>query len=277
MYLLQVIGLCVRLHMGKFFGVLLAAIAFTTFSLFASRHWWMPAAASQHAPMLDKQLEWGLIETGVIFLLAQLALSMMVWKFRARDDLKAKAFPQGIRVAFMIAVLFISLELLSAATLGWRAWASMYVTSATHNAITIEAMGQQFAYYFRYPGDDGKFGPVHIDKIDPSVGNYFGLDRTHDADSRDDIVSAELVLAVDQPVDLILDAQDVIHSFYVPELRIQQDMVPGMRIPVHFTPTKIGKYEIVCSQLCGLGHYRMRAYLQVMSQKEFQKWMRAHR
>ncbi|HWC16655.1 MAG TPA: hypothetical protein VG498_06555, partial [Terriglobales bacterium] len=69
----------------------------------------------------------------------------------------------------------------------------------------------------------------------------------------------------------------VVHSFYVRELRIQQDMVPGMSIPVHFTPTKTGKYEIACTQLCGLGHYRMRAYLQIMSQEDFQKWMQAHR
>ena len=91
------------------------------------------------------------------------------------------------------------------------------------------------------------------------------------------MVSAELVLPANRPVDLTLSAQDVVHSFYVRELRIQQDMVPGMQIPVHFIPTKIGQYEIACTQLCGLGHYRMRAYLQVLSEADFQKWTRAHR
>jgi len=81
---------------------------------------------------------------------------------------------------------------------------------------------------------------------------------------------------VNQPVELILNSEDVIHSFYVRELRVQQDMVPGMQIPVHFTPTRIGKYEIACTQLCGLGHYRMRAYLEVVSQSDFEKWMQAH-
>jgi cytochrome c oxidase subunit II len=137
-------------------------------------------------------------------------------------------------------------------------------------------MGQQFAYYFRYPGADGKFGPVHTDKIDASIGNYFGLDRANDNVSKDDVVSAELVLPENRPIDLFLTAQDVIHSFYVRELRVQQDMVPGMRIPVHFTATRAGKYEVVCTQLCGLGHYRMRAYVRVIPETEFENWMRAH-
>ena len=97
-----------------------------------------------------------------------------------------------------------------------------------------------------------------------------------DRAAKDDVVSATLFLPVDQPVELLLSSQDVIHSFYVRELRIQQDMVPGMQIPVHFTPTKVGKYEIVCSQLCGLGHYRMRAYLEVISESDFQRWMQDH-
>ena len=194
--------------MGKFFGLLLAAIAFTTFALFASRHWWMPPGASESAPLLDSQLKWGLIDIGVIFLIAQLALAVFVWRFRARTGIKASTVPQAVRIAVIIAVLFIAIELLSAATLGWRAWAGIYAGTTANNTISVEAMGQQFAYYFRYPGEDGKFGQVHVEKIDPSVGNYFGLDRTHDIDARDDIVSAELVLPVDRPVDLILDAQD---------------------------------------------------------------------
>ena len=277
MDVLQVIGLSVRLHMGKIFAFVLAVIALTTFAVFASRHWWMPTPASQHAHLLDVQFKWGLIDVGIVFLLAQFALAAFAWRFHARQNVKAVSFPQGVRMALTISALFIGIELLSAATLGRRAWAGMYASSASASAITVEAMGQQFAFYFRYPGPDGKFGPVHVNKIDPSVGNYFGLDRASDADSKDDVVSSELVLPVNRPVNLILDSQDVIHSFYVRELRIQQDMVPGMRIPVHFTPTKIGRYEIACMQLCGLGHYRMRAYLQVTSEQDFQKWMQAHR
>jgi len=110
-------------------------------------------------------------------------------------------------------------------------------------------------------------------KIDESIGNFFGLDRQRDADSRDDLVTATLGIPVNRPVELLLRSKDVTHSFYVPELRLQQDMVPGMEIPIHFTATKTGRFEIVCTQLCGLGHYRMRAFLQVMSEDDFKKWM----
>jgi cytochrome c oxidase subunit 2 len=79
---------------------------------------------------------------------------------------------------------------------------------------------------------------------------------------------------VNQPVELRLHAKDVSHSFYVPELRIQQDFVPGMVIPLHFTATRAGRYEIVCTQLCGLGHYNMRAYLEVKTQAEFEQWLK---
>lgn len=266
--------MCVRFPMGKFFSAVVAVIALASVGLFLCRHW-MPSSATQHGPILDSQLHWALIDAGVIFLIAQFVLAAFVWKFRACPQRKTKVFPAGVRIAVIIAVAFIGVELFSAATLGRGAWASMYDGSPS-NSIQVEAMGQQFAYYFRYPGADGKFGSVHVDKIDASVGNYFGLDRANDTASKDDIVSAELVLPEDRPVDLFLIAQDVIHSFYVRELRVQQDMVPGMRIPVHFTPIKAGKYEVVCTQLCGLGHYRMRAYVRVVPETEFETWMRAH-
>ena len=212
----------------------------------------------------------------VVFLAAQFALAAFVWRGRSRDGGRVKTFPHGVRFAVILSVLFIGFELFSAATLGRNAWAAMYDAPITPQTIRVQAMGQQFTFYFRYPGPDGKFGPIHAEKIDPSVANYFGLDRAKDPASKDDVMSAALVLPVNRPVELLLLSQDVIHGFYVRELRIQQDMVPGMEIPVHLTPTRIGKYEIVCSQLCGLGHYRMRAYLQVMSEADFEKWIQEH-
>ena len=93
-------------------------------------------------------------------------------------------------------------------------------------------------------------------------------------DARDDIVSGELVVPVNREVQLLMHAKDVGHSFYVRELRIQQDFVPGLDLSVHFTATQIGKYEIVCTQLCGLGHYNMKAYLNVMSEADYEKWQK---
>ena len=263
-----------RLHPGKIFASLVASVSLISIVLFLSRYWWMPLPAADHASDLDRLIVCAMIDVGVAFLLAQLLLAALIWKARANST--AISLPRAARIALIVSLVFISLELFSAATLGRRAWGSMFSTASTADSVKAQVMGQQFAYYFRYPGRDGQFGPIHVDKIDPSIGNYFGLDTRKDVASRDDVVSASLVLPVNQSVELILNSQDVIHSFYVRELRVQQDMVPGMQIPLRFTPTRIGKYEIACTQLCGLGHYRMRAYLEVVSQSDFQKWLQQH-
>src|SRR5262249_369661 len=157
---------------------------------------------------------------------------------------------------------------------------NMHFTGAAPGALRVQVQGQQFAFYFRYPGPDGQFGPIHVEKVDDATGNFFGLDRSRDSAAKDDIVTATLGIPVNRPIDLILRSKDVGHSFYVRELRVQQDMLPGMEIPIHFTATEEafkhngGKYEIVCTQLCGLGHYKMRAFLQVMSEEDFAKWLR---
>ena len=261
--------------MSKSFALILALIAVCSVLLFLA-HRWIPLPASQHAAILDKELHWALIDSGILFLSAQFVLAALIWRSKDQSR-RVRPFHRGVPIAIWIATVFIALELFSTATLGRRSWGAMYDASITPQTLRVQAMGQQFAFYFRYPGPDGKFGPVHVDKIDPSIANYFGLNRTSDATSRDDVVTASsLILPVNRPVELLLLSQDVIHGFYVRELRIQQDMVPGMEIPVHFTATKIGKYEIVCTQLCGTGHYRMRAYLEVISESDFDKWMRAH-
>jgi cytochrome c oxidase subunit II len=264
----------VRLHSGKIFAILLASVALASVGLFLSRHWWLPGGAASHASALDKLIVWAMIDVGVAFVLAQVLLAAVAWKFHA--DSISKPLTGAARFAVIVSILFISLELFSAATLGRRAWGSMFSIPSSMDVVKAQVMGQQFAFYFRYPGRDGQFGPIHVEKIDASIGNYFGLDTRKDIASKDDVLSASLILPVNQPVELILSSQDVIHSFYVRELRIQQDMVPGMQIPVHFTPTKIGKYEIACTQLCGLGHYRMRAYLEVVSASDFREWMEKH-
>jgi cytochrome c oxidase subunit 2 len=155
---------------------------------------------------------------------------------------------------------------------GQKVWAAMYFTPPAADSLQVQVLAGQFAFYFRYPGPDGKFGPIHTNKIDETKGNFFGISSS-DPESKDDIVTVDLGVPVNQPVELLLNSKDMGHGFYVPEMRIQQDIVPGMEIPLHFTPTKIGRYEISCNQLCGLGHYTMRAFLAVMSEEDYQKWI----
>jgi cytochrome c oxidase subunit II len=136
----------------------------------------------------------------------------------------------------------------------------------------VEATTSQFVYVFRYSGGDGKFGRLDPSLVNAPAGNPLGIDP-NDPAGRDDIVVSELTVPVNRSVELLLRSQDVIHNFFVRELRLQQDAVPGMMIPIHFTADQIGNYEIVCTQLCGLGHYKMHSQLHVVSQSEFEAFL----
>src|SRR2546428_874071 len=115
---------------------------------------------------------------------------------------------------------------------------------------------------------------IHPEMISEATQNVFGLDLDHDTDSKDDVVTAEMAVPANREIHLLMHSKDVGHSFFVPELRVQQDFVPGLDLSLHFTATKTGRYEIVCTQLCGLGHYNMKAYLSVMSQQDFEEWLK---
>ncbi len=130
----------------------------------------------------------------------------------------------------------------------------------------------QFAWYFRYPGVDATFGATEPPLVSAAEGNPLGVDPA-DPHGHDDLVSSELVLSAGREVDLRLRAQDVIHGFAVPELRLKQNAVPGQTIHIHFTPTSPGTYAILCTQLCGSGHYRMNANLRVLQPDEFARWL----
>jgi len=171
-------------------------------------------------------------------------------------------------------VVLVGLEAIALGAIGTKAWATVYFQAPGADAMPIQVQAGQFAFYFRYPGPDGKFGQLHPEKIDEGNANYFGLDPENDVAARDDVTSGELVVPVNKEIHLLMHAKDVGHSFYVRELRIQQDFVPGLDLALHFTATKVGKYEIVCTQLCGLGHYNMKAYLSVMAQDDFDKWLK---
>ena len=148
---------------------------------------------------------------------------------------------------------------------------------AKNDAVKVEVTGLQFAWYFRYPGPDGNYGRTKPELIDASAGGEaaVGMDSTDPA-SKDDFVTGTMYLPVNREADLTLRAQDVIHSFFVPSMRFKQDAVPGLMIHMHFTPDKVGDYEIACAELCGLGHYKMHGILKVVSQKEFDAWTAQH-
>jgi len=157
---------------------------------------------------------------------------------------------------------------------GNRVWAEYFLTDAPPEALTVEVTAQQFAWNIRYPGPDGKFGRTDPALIDDAIGNFLGLDPKDPA-GRDDVTTQNIMAApVDRPVRVILRTKDVIHSFFVPQMRVKQDSVPGMAIRVHFTATKTGEYEIACAELCGMQHYKMRGRLLVMPEANYANWLK---
>ncbi len=261
--------------MGKLFAVVLTVITLVSTAFFVAHTWWLPVDISAHGHAIDHQLSETMTSAGVLFVLSQLALALFVWQYGDRHDGRAvKTFPGGATPMVVLAVVLVGAEILALTFVGSKVWAGIYQSPADPNSLQIDVQAEQFAFYFRYAGADGRFGAVHPERIDDGSGNFFGIDPANDATARDDIVASSLTIPVNRPVLLTLHAKDVNHAFYVPELRIQQDFVPGLVIPLHFTPTQTGKYEIVCTQLCGLGHYNMRAYIEVMSQEQFDQWLK---
>jgi cytochrome c oxidase subunit 2 len=261
--------------MGKLLGIVLVIIALASAYPIVTHMFVLPQDISTHGHLIDDQLNDTMIEAGVSFVAAQLVLAFFVWSFTGRKEgSPLKNFPGGAKLMVIAAFVLVGTEILGLGLMGQKAWATVYFTPSKPDAIQIQAQAEQFAFYFRYPGADGKFGNIHPDKIDEGNQNYFGLDPANEVEARDDIVSGELVVPVDREVHLLMHAKDVGHSFFVRELRIQQDFVPGLDLSVHFTATKIGKYEIVCTQLCGLGHYNMKGYLSVVSEADYEKWLK---
>ena len=261
--------------MGKVFAVVLTLITLVSVAFFVMHTWWLPPDISTTGKAVDRQLEETLIGTGVLFLAGQLMLGFFAWTASDKTPgRKVRVFPGGPTPLVTAAIIVVGIEVFTLTFVGSKAWGAIYLTPAEADAIKIDVQAEQFAFYFRYAGPDGKFGGVHPEKIDDGSGNYFGLDPANDVAARDDIVAASLVVPINRPVALTLHSKDVGHSFYVRELRVQQDFVPGLDIPLHFTATQVGKYEIVCTQLCGLGHFNMKAYLEVMSEADYEQWLK---
>ena len=140
------------------------------------------------------------------------------------------------------------------------------------DAMEIRVVAEQFAWNIHYPGKDGVFGKTNPKLMDPQ-NNPVGIDAS-DPSAKDDFVTInQLHIPIGRPVIIHLSTKDVIHCFAIPVMRVKQDVIPGMSIPVWFTPIKLGNFEIACAQLCGIGHYRMKGYVTVHSTEEYDKWV----
>jgi len=245
----------------------------------------MPADAAAHAAEIDNMMvlvHWLML---VLFVGWGAFFIFVVARFRQGANPRASytgakgKISKGIEVAIVVAEAIL---LVGYAIPAWARRVNQFPSE--NEAVVVRVVGHQFAWEVQYPGPDGKFGRTVPTLV--ASDNLLGLDKT-DPNAKDDIVTSnQLVLPVNRPVLLHLTTQDVIHSFGLYEMRVKQDAIPGMDIPVWFIPTvttdemrqKIGKadydYEITCSQLCGLGHFRMRGFVNIKSQADFDRWLR---
>ena len=248
---------------------------------------WMPVDGSAHGAELDYMT--GLLHWLMAVLFVGWVLYFVYVLFRFRAGANPKASYTGVKSRFSsyieIGVVVAEVILLVAFAIpAWARWVTPH--DATDDPLMVRVVGQQFAWNVQYPGPDGVFGPSDPHLVDEAT-NPIGLDRSG-AGARDDVVSInQLHLPVDRPVTVLLSTKDVIHSFFLPTMRVKQDAIPGMEIPVHFKPVMTTPedakfpacaaakscWEIACAQLCGLGHYRMRGFFMVHEQADFDAWM----
>ena len=244
----------------------------------------MPPAASAHAGEIDQMMvlvHWLML---VLFVGWGAFFLYVLVKFRRGANPKASYLGAKGKLSKGLEVAVAVIEVVLLVFYAIPAWARRVSSlPAESEAVVVRVVGQQFAWEVHYPGPDGKFGRTDVKLV--SADNPLGLDRS-DPDAKDDFNSEnQLHVQVNRPVLVHLSSKDVIHSFGLYEMRVKQDAVPGLQIPVWFIPTvttaemrqKLANpmfdYEISCSQLCGLGHFRMRGFVVVDSAEDYQKFI----
>lgn len=212
--------------------------------------WWLPRQASTFGPSIDGLFIAILIITGIAFVVVEVGLVWFAIKYRGRPGKKA-FYTHG---STKVEVIWTAIPAVTVVVLGIvsnSAWVHMKGKHSTPaDALPVIVHGKQFEWRITNPGPDGQLGTA------------------------DDIrLRNQLHIPVNRPIAVKLEAEDVIHSFFVPEFRLKQDAVPGMNINAWFQATDTGQYEIGCAELCGMGHYKMRGRVFVHTAEDYQAWM----
>ena len=233
---------------------------------------WMPAAASAHASALDAVL-FSVHAHMLLIFVAWLALFLIALvKFRKGASPEPRAHGMsGTWAAVAIGAVIVG-DVIILATLALPAWAARNAPPpAGVQPVEIRITAEQFAWNIHYPGPDGMFGRTRQELV--SAANPVGIDRDDPAGADDIGLLNVLMLPVYRTAVVQLTSRDVIHSFTLNEMRVKQDATPGMTSRIWFTPIATGDWEIACSQLCGLGHYRMRGEYHVVDQAAWEAWL----
>jgi cytochrome c oxidase subunit 2 len=230
--------------------------------------WWSTPIASN----------WGYIDdtiiitfwvTGVVFIAVILFMAYCAYRFRYQKDKRSEYEPESTKLEIWLTVLT-AVGVAVMLTPGLFVW-NQFV-SVPEDAAEIEVMGQQWQWSFRLPGEDGVLGTTSAQNV--SGDNPYGI-NPNDVNGQDDILvdGDELHIPLDRPIKVLLRSLDVLHDFYVPEFRAKMDMVPGVVTYYWFIPTRTGAFDILCFELCGVGHHAMRGTVVVEAESDYQAWL----
>lgn len=230
--------------------------------------------ASEHGFLIDSNLEF--CHWLMLLLFVGWGIFLAYTLFRFHKSRNPVASYHGVRshVSSHVEFTVVLVEIVLLFGFAYPLWGKHVnlKPAESENPVHIRVIAQQFQWKFHYPGKDGIFGKTDAAFI--KSANPLGLDP-NDPAGQDDIYSpGELHLPVNRPVILEITSMDVIHSFSFPAMRVGQDAIPGLRTPIWFKPVKIGEYEIICGQLCGSGHYNMKATVEVQSQEDYDAWLK---
>ncbi len=250
--------------------VLVLLIAGSLLFHFLSPWYFTPIASNWGA--MDDTIDITFWVTGFVFVAVNLFMAYCVIRYRQRKGSRAAYQPENKKLEWWLTGIT-TVGVAAMLAPGLFVWAN-FVT-VPENAAVFEAVGQQWHWRFRFPGKDGKLGTVDARHV--SDKNPFGI-NPDDPDGQDDVLvsSPELHLPLDRPVKALLRSVDVLHNFTVPQFRAKMDMVPGMVTYIWFIPTRTGKFDLLCNELCGIGHYAMRGKVVIEEEAAFQAWLARH-
>lgn len=248
------------------FVLIVVAVGSVVFH-FWSPWWWTPIASNWSN--IDTTILITFWITGIVYVAVILFMAYCVYRYRHRKDRRADYEPEMTKLEMWLTVLT-AVGVAGLLTPGLMAW-DEFVT-VPKDVDNIEVVGKQWEWSFRLPGKDGVLGttdPKHI-----SDDNPFGL-NPKDPHGQDDVLieGDDLHLPLDRPVKVLLRSADVLHDFYVPQFRAKMDMMPGMVTFFWFTPTRTGEFDVLCAELCGIGHYQMRGRVVVDGAAAYQEWL----
>jgi cytochrome c oxidase subunit 2 len=251
-------------------AVVLVLLVLGTVAFHFLNPWWFTPIASNWGTM-DDTVNLTFWVTGAVFVAVNLFMAYAIVRYRHRKGVERRAEyePEYRRLEWWLIGLT-SVGVIAMLAPGLAVWAK-FVT-VPDDAAVVEAIGQQWSWSFRLPGADGVLGAVDPSLMD--ADNPFGMDAD-DPRGQDDILvpGGELHLPLDRSVKLLLRSKDVMHDFTVPQFRVKMDMVPGMVTYLWLTPTRAGQYEILCEELCGIGHFAMRGRVVVDDAAAYQSWL----